>query len=215
MNDIGNIIRQLRLSRGMTQQKLADIVGAKNYTKITKWESGDNLPQGKDLIKLSKLFNVSVDYLLGIESDIQKKELKSNYNYYPTSISAGTPFNVDGITNADEISIPDVVMGKWAGDEDISIMKVNGESMNKIIPDKSLIAVKEIEVSKLKNDDIVVFSDCNDYAVKRFYNNEKEQEFIFSPESTDRSFKDYTVPYDQADELRIHGKVVVYIVELD
>lgn len=214
MNDIGSNIKRLRTSRRMTQQKLADIVGAKNYTTITKWESGSNSPQGKDLIVLSKLFNVSIDSILGINDDIKKLENNSSYNYYPLSISAGTPFNVEA-TSAEQITIPDAVMGKWAGHEGLNVMRINGQSMNKVIPDQSLIAVKTIDVHNLKDNDIVVFSDDNDYSIKRFYNDKENERFVFSPESNEKSFIDYTVPYSQSDNLKIHGKVVIYIVELD
>ena len=39
----------------------------KNQPKY--WEDNNTLPDGKTLIKLSQFFNVSVDYLLGLEAD--------------------------------------------------------------------------------------------------------------------------------------------------
>lgn len=213
MNTIGNNIKKLRTSRGMTQQKLADIVGAKNYTTISKWESGANSPQGKDLIVLSKLFNVSIDSILGIDDKIKTVLKSHSYNYFPTAISAGLPLNVEGIQSddVDRIEIPDSIMGKWSGSKDIFLTRVNGESMNRVIPDKSLIAVKPISLSNLKNGDIVVYSDGNDYAVKRFY--QYDDTIIFRPDSYDPRFTDYQTTADS--DLKIHGKVVLYIVELD
>ena len=103
-------------------------------------------------------------------------------------------------------------MGKWAGQDDIFIMKVNGESMNNVMPHGSLIAVKPIEAHQIKDGDIVVYSDGGDYSVKRFYRDENR--LIFRPDSSDPSFYDYVTDINN-DELIIHGKVVVYIVELD
>jgi|SRR5690625_2989076 len=214
MKVIGKNIKKLRLSRGMTQQQLADEVGAKTYTTITKWESGANLPQGKDLIVLSKLFNVSVDSILGIDD---KKDIvnTSEYNYYPTSISAGIPMVAESVTEYDteKISIPDNIMGKWAGHKGIFMMRVNGESMNKVIPDQSLIAVNPIELSQLKNGDIVVYNYDGEYAVKRFYR--QDGKVIFRPDSNDLSFTDVVVDVNNGLDLKIKGKVVLYIVELD
>lgn len=216
MNTIGKTIKKLRLSRGMTQQQLADKVGARTYTTITKWESGANVPQGKDLILLSKLFNVSVDYILGIENKIKSSTKTSIYNYYPVSISAGLPIDVGCVTENDveKISIPDSVMGKWAGSKDIFFTRVNGESMNKSLPHNSLIAVKHIELTQLKNGDIVVYSDNSDYSVKRVFEDLNNNRLIFRPHSTDTRFTDYIVNLEHAANIKIHGKVVLYIVEM-
>lgn len=67
METIGNRIKKLRENRNMTQTELSEILGMKTYTTVSKWESDDNFPKGKDLKKLAELFNVSSDYLLGIE----------------------------------------------------------------------------------------------------------------------------------------------------
>lgn len=48
---------------------------------------------------------------------------------------------MDAITpdQLEVVAIPDAVMGKWAGHTDISLMRANGESMNRVIPNGSLI----------------------------------------------------------------------------
>ena len=63
----GDRIKELREKRGWTKQKLADLLDMKSYTSITKWEQGNNLPRGGEIIKLCKLFEVSSDYLLGLK----------------------------------------------------------------------------------------------------------------------------------------------------
>src|SRR5699024_1715337 len=169
MNIIGENIKKLRSSRGMTQQQLADVVGTKTYTTITKWEKGDNVPQGKDLIVLSNYFNVSVDSILGLSNEIKVANM-NEYKYFSESISAGLPLNVDGVTDAEKISIPDAVMGKYAGHKDIIISKINGDSMDKLMNDGSFIAIKQINNAEaLNNGDIVVFSHNHEYSVKYFY----------------------------------------------
>ena len=210
-NKLGENIRKLRNSKGLTQQQLAELMGASNYTTVSKWESGSNSPRGGELVKLSEYFNVSVDDLLGIGKDltIQNNE---QYNYLPTSISAGLPLTVDGIDHAEKISVPDSIMGKWAGDKDIYMMKINGESMNRIIPHGSIIAIKPTDCNLLKDGDIVVYSDNHDYSVKRYFRDDNR--IIFRPDSTDGRFYDYITSTDN-ENLVIHGKVVVYIVELD
>lgn len=211
MKILGENIRKLRQARGLTQQQLADIMGASNYTTISKWESGANSPRGGDLVKLSELFNVSVDELLGINDNIT---LKSDYKYIPTAISAGIQLDVEAITECETITIPDVIMGRYARDENIFITRVNGDSMNKVIPHNSLIAVRPVSLESLKNGDIVVYSYDGEYALKRFY--KKGNKLIFRPDSTDVSFTDLVIDLENNEsDIRIHGKVVLYIVELD
>ena len=210
MINIGDNIKSLRLSRGMTQQQLADVVGAKTYTTITKWEKGDNVPQGKDLIALSQHFKVSVDSILGINGE--SLILPSNqYTYYPTAISAGLPLDIEAITNADKITLPDSIMGKHAGCKDIIILRINGDSMDKVMPDNSLIAVKPTTLDNLNNGDIVVFSDNHDYSVKHYYR--QNDTLIFKPNSNNAAHFDQT--YNVDSNIVIHGKVVMYIVNLD
>lgn len=139
------------------------------------------------------------------------------YNYYPVSIAAGQPTSVDYVTEnkTEKISIPNALMGKWAGSKDVYITKTNGESMNKIMPNNSLMVVKEISISQLKDGDIVIFSHDNEYSVKKFFDDTENERFIFRPDSNDTRFIDYVVHYSASQELKIHGKVVMYIVELD
>lgn len=217
MSGTGDIIKKLRESRGMTQLQLADVVGAKTYTTITKWESGDNFPKGKDIVRLSEFFNVSSDYLLGLSADDDFVHTSSNYPHYPVSISAGLPIEIEQLTESDVevISIPDVIMGKWAGRKDIYITRVNGDSMNNVMSHNSIIAIRYIELENLVDGDVVVYSHGGGYSVKRFYNDKENEKLIFRPDSTDKSFTDHVVNYEDAGDVKLHGKVVIYINELD
>ena len=58
-------LKQLRLKNKLTQGELADILGIKP-TAISNYESERNEPSFDKLIALSKYFDVSCDYLLGI-----------------------------------------------------------------------------------------------------------------------------------------------------
>ncbi len=58
-------LKQLRLKNKLTQSELADILGVKP-TAISNYESERNEPSFDKLIALSKYFDVSCDYLLGV-----------------------------------------------------------------------------------------------------------------------------------------------------
>lgn len=210
-------LRYLREKSGMEQMDLARELGRKSASSISEWEKGKYTPKMGTLSQIAKIFNVNIDDLMERDlskpnSQSQKAFTTSHYRHFDTPISAGVPDHVDAVTDADTIELPDSVMGKHAGQRDIFITRVNGESMNRIIPDCSLIAVKPIDIHQIKQGDIVVYSDNGDYSVKRFYRN--DDQLIFRPDSNDDSFFDYITSTNNSN-LVIHGKVVVYIVELD
>lgn len=57
-------LKELRNQKSMSQQKLATILGVSRST-IAMWETNSSSPDNEMLIKISEIFNVSVDYLLG------------------------------------------------------------------------------------------------------------------------------------------------------
>lgn len=185
-----------------------------------------------NILKVCKGLGITIEQLEGMaeksetfgqvaESEspyaIPRPDKEFEYDYYPVSVAAGILTSIEGVTenNIEKIAIPDMLMGKHAGSADIFFMKVNGESMNEVFPDESLISVKRVEIHDLKNDDIVVFSDGNDFSVKRYYNDAESKEYVFGAESTDRRFRDHVVPYEESENLVIHGKVILYIVSTD
>lgn len=58
-------LRQLRHEKKMTQSKLAEKLDY-GYTAIANYESGKNQPSISVLIHIAKIFDVSLDYLLGV-----------------------------------------------------------------------------------------------------------------------------------------------------
>lgn len=204
-----NITKLLKEKR-ITKLELAKIAGVSEST-VGKWTLEKATPRMGAVQKISDYFNIPKAYILEEDSTTVYPH-SFYYNHFDTPISAGLPDHVEAVTDVDKIEIPDSIMGKHAGQKDIFITRVNGESMNRIIPDCSLIAVKPIDIHQIKQGDIVVYSDNGDYSVKRFYKN--EDQLIFRPDSNDDSFFDYITSTDNTN-LKIHGKVVVYIVELD
>lgn len=59
-------IKELRVSRGMTQTDLAKIMSV-TRSSVNAWEMGISVPTAVKLVELSLFFHVSTDYLLGLE----------------------------------------------------------------------------------------------------------------------------------------------------
>ena len=60
-------IYEMRMSFGWTQVQLAQKLGVTKQT-VSNWENDNIQPSIDMLVKISKAFNVSTDYLLGLTS---------------------------------------------------------------------------------------------------------------------------------------------------
>ena len=67
MVDFGNVLKTLRLKENMTQAQLAQKLGL-TKSVISAYKTGLRLPSYDILIHIAKIFNVSTDYLLGLEN---------------------------------------------------------------------------------------------------------------------------------------------------
>lgn len=65
LNNFGIILKKLRHSKGITQEQLAEMLQI-TPSSITMYESGVRNPSIKILLKLSNLFNISIDELINI-----------------------------------------------------------------------------------------------------------------------------------------------------
>lgn len=61
-------LKALRTAKKMSQKDLADKVGVAKSV-VSFYESGDRFPSYDVLIKISRIFNVTTDYLLGVERE--------------------------------------------------------------------------------------------------------------------------------------------------
>lgn len=64
--DFGKNLKLLRTQAGLTQKQLAEMIGA-TKSIISYYELQERQPSSVYLMKLSAVFHVSTDYLLGLE----------------------------------------------------------------------------------------------------------------------------------------------------
>ena len=67
MVDFGIRVAKLRAAKGLSQAQLAERIGI-TKSMVSAYENSIRMPSYPVLIKIAGVFNVSVDYLLGIES---------------------------------------------------------------------------------------------------------------------------------------------------
>ena len=68
MTHLGEIIKQERLKKKETQEKLAEVIGVSRQT-ILNWEKGKTLPDSASLVKIAKHYHVSFDDMIGLETE--------------------------------------------------------------------------------------------------------------------------------------------------
>ena len=98
-----------KLHGNMTQEKLAERMGVSRQT-VSKWETGEAIPEVDKLLELSKLFSCTLDALL-------KEDMAPQVDYYsPVSIVTVPAFTLGRYVNISPQPENDVQMylDKWA-----------------------------------------------------------------------------------------------------
>ena len=72
-------LKALRIGKKMSQKALADKLGV-SKSVVSFYESGERFPSYDVLIKISRIFNVTTDYLLDVERErmVDVSELSEN-----------------------------------------------------------------------------------------------------------------------------------------
>src|SRR3712207_677795 len=211
-----NIKRYMDI-HNIDRKELANIAGVA-YSTLSDWLNANKYPRIDKIEKMSNYFGISKADL--VEEYNPTNNIGNNHNEYrmfPVSISAGCLEDIEAIDTYDIVTIADEIMGKYAGRKGIILLKVNGESMNNVIPDGSYIVVdtSKTKVTDISDRDIVVFSENGSYSVKRYVNDVANERFLFKPDSSDDTFTAIEVKYEDSSNLKLIGKVVKYIVNLD
>lgn len=72
---LGQKLKEIRKRFGLSQESLAEIMNVSRQA-ITKWESDEGLPDVSNLQELSKVFNLTVDYLLNNDNSLSALSMK-------------------------------------------------------------------------------------------------------------------------------------------
>lgn len=217
---VGKRIKEQRKQNNMTLKDIAIKLGVTEST-VQRYETGNISNVSIEMLKkIGEILLISPAFLLGWDSPEKvADDLETHkHRFLNASISAGYPLTVDEVSSLPLVSIPDVFLGKYATHKNIVFMKVNGDSMNKIIPNGSFIAVKtNIDVLSVSNGDIVVANvdDAdNSYTIKHIYKDVTNNRIILRPNSTNLAYTDIVITLTDTQRLYIVGKVVAYNVLL-
>ena len=200
-----NRIKKFREELNLTQQDLADKLNC-SKSVIGLYESETRKPSLEVLIKLSNIFNCSIDYLLG-KTDVRKpvENINNPKKYYMCPvygrISAGQP---NWAEECIEGRLPiDIELMNIVNPEECFFLRVNGESMNKEIQNGAYALIRKTD-SVDDGDIAVVLVNGYDATLKVF--NRQGDFILLEPMSTDPAFK--TQVYGKDTEIKIIGKYI-------
>ena len=98
MVDFGNALKTLRLREDMTQAQLAQKLSL-TKSVISAYETGLRLPSYDVLIQIAKIFNVTTDYLLGLDNrrfvctdKLTKRQEEALTNLIESMVLPGTKY---------------------------------------------------------------------------------------------------------------------------
>lgn len=202
-----NRLRLLREEKGLTQADLAEIIGIKTPQSIGNYELGKRDIATKYLIEFAKFFGVSTDYILGYDNN--KVSVDSDLNNLLTipvlgKIPAGKPV----LANENIIKYLPIApeMFSIKNESNLFFLKVSGESMNKVIANKSYVLVRKQETAE-SGDIVVAIANDDDEATLKRYKVIDNQFVMLEPDSSDEKFESIVINL-KTQKFRIIGKVI-------
>lgn len=197
-----NSLKKLRMSKGVYQKDVAEYLGVDRTTYV-KYERGDTEPNLEILDKLATYFGVTVDELLGRETDfaafdnifpIQKKK-------FPLlgEIACGEPIFADEDRESYVLAGADI-------NADFCL-KAKGDSMiNARILDGDIVFIRSQPI--VDNGEIAAVIIGDEATLKRVYFYPEKNKLILNPENP--RYEPLVYIGEELNEIRILGKAVAF-----
>lgn len=204
----GYKIAEARIAKGWSQQDLADKMGTTQQT-IQRYEAGARDIKSSVLIKLSATLGVTISYLLGMENSSLPNSAMVDVPLYG-SIAAGTPIEMLDIEGTQPV--PTKVHDKYP---DAFLLKVEGESMNRVLPNGCFALVDPCKEIDRDNEPYAVCVNGHDATIKRV--KQLANGFQLIPDSDDPTYTTKTFNYNEegTEQITIIGRVVYYVLPFD
>lgn len=196
MKSIQEKIKSRRLELGLSLEDVAKELNV-NKTTVMRYESKSIEKMPIDVIPpLAKILRCSPEYLMGWD-DEKLTELKIEFNdyfplHYSTNLSAGT---LDELLDSEPDAVVYVPIIFQMKRNRLHAFKVNGTSMNNVIPDGSIVVAESVTtLDDLKDGTIVVAWVNGTATVKRLYAG--NHQITLMPDSTDKSHQPILIDTD-------------------
>lgn len=195
-----NRFKELRQGKGFkTQKDLADVLYV-NQTAVSQWERGATMPSSQMLLKLSELYGVSVNYLLGDSDEKTPDPPKGVLVPVLGDVAAGIPIEaVTDIVDYEEIDEAMARTGEYFG------LRIKGSSMEPRMREGDVVIVRKQEAADT-GDTVVVLVNGDSATVKKIKYGRDGITLIPSNPSYDPMF--YSAAEVESLPVRVIGRVV-------
>lgn len=191
-------LKKLRLQKGWTQEKLAEIMNVGKST-ISMYENGNRTPDFETLEEIADIFNVDLNRF---SASNNTQQMASAGIMVPVLgyVRAGIPIEaVEEILDYEEISRDMARQGEYFA------LSIKGDSMEPKFSEGDVVIVRRQETVE-NGEFAVVLVKGNDATVKKFYKNENGIKLLSTNPSYDPFF--YTADEVNSLPIRVIGKVV-------
>ena len=200
-----NRLKEALRLRNIKPVELSEKTGI-SESLISKYLSGKAIARQNKLFKISVALDVNESWLMGYENQMVRETLSFKDTLFYMCpvygrIAAGQP---NWVEECIEGRLPiDPELMNITDPEECYFLRVNGESMNKIIKNGAYALIRKTDF--VENGDIaVVLVNGNDATLKKF--SKQGDLIILEPMSTDASFT--TQVYNKDTQIRVIGKYI-------
>ena len=159
-------LKEARKAAGLTQQQVAKLIGI-SQNNYSYWENGKVKIDNVSLQRLSEIFGVSVDYLLGREETKTTAPIKDEVEFNDIYAIPLLGRVVAGVPLESQENLEGYIYIGYKPKEEYFALRVRGDSMiNAGIRDKSILVVHKQAYAE--NGDVVVALLNGEQTVKRF-----------------------------------------------
>ena len=205
--DIADSIRRFRIEHDLTQVELGRITGVSGFA-VSQWENGRAVPRMGAIQKMADHFGVPKSDIMGDRS------LASAHGWSTAPlygrIAAGEPLEMEVVDN--RVDVPVAVLSRHP---DGFCLKVEGESMNNVLPNGCYAYIAPcVDVEHDGKPYAVCVNGC-DATIKRVRRLANGFELV--PDSSDPTYKPrvYDMGNPADEKVTVIGEVVYHVMPYD
>jgi|GEM_PF-419136 len=212
-NAFPEILKNLRKKNKHTQEDLANLLQVRKTT-ISNYETGYSTPDSKTLIKLSEIYNVSLDDLLGQKVITAKspKFTQDNHAYKPVCkiMVIDDLIDIDRKDNRNVIYCISIPSTNYNDNAEYLGIKIEGDVLNKARLHDGDVAIIRLQDNVQNGDIAVVCVNEKDYYIRKFYKDDNDVIMLLT-DSYNKKCNPVLINSNN-DKYRILGKVVNAII---
>lgn len=193
INKFGLFIKKLRVDNGLTQEELAQKIPI-DRTAVSKWERGVTMPDSSSLLRLSKIFNVTINDLLNGDY-VNKNDEKVIVNLYEANYKNKKIIKIISFLMI-LLVISFLFIYFIFSFKKTRLYKVNGQSENYEVNDGFLLYTNEVYYFYLGN--LINKNNKNIDKVELLLENNNKSEVVYKGDLTNTFLTDF-YGYDEYD----------------